>query len=117
MSDLSNLLGDVYGDHSPDAAPVRREPAAAERSSGDFDLTAALSAALNTDTAVAPAPVVPAVDLSEAPKASSGWASEAIPAMPSMSVTAPVPAMAGARAWAPGDDDIFPGVKAAKKKK
>jgi hypothetical protein len=31
MSDLSNLLGDVYGDSSPDGPPVRREPAASER--------------------------------------------------------------------------------------
>ena len=31
MSDLSNLLGDVYGEHSPDAAPVRRELSAEER--------------------------------------------------------------------------------------
>lgn len=32
MSDLSNLLGDVYGHQSsPDSPPVRREPPAAER--------------------------------------------------------------------------------------
>jgi hypothetical protein len=114
MSDLSNLLGDVYGDHSADAAPVRHEPAAAERSASDFDLTAALSAALNDQ---APAPVAaPTVDLSidEAPAA--GWAASPA-AMPSMSVTAPVPAMAGGGLWNPGDDDIFPSAKGAKKKK
>ena len=131
MSDLSNLLGDVYGDHSDDAAPVRREPAASERSASDFDLTAALSAALNAEPArPAPAPMpapapapapayVPTVDLSEpvaAPKA-AGWASDPLAAMPAMSVTAPVPAMSGARSWTPGDDDIFPGVKGSKKKK
>jgi hypothetical protein len=114
------LLGDVYGDHSDDAVPVRREPAAAERSVSDYDLTAALSAALNTEPAPAPVAAAPVVDLpaAEAPKV-SGWASDpsAMPAMPSsMSVTAPVPAMAG-RMWNPGDDDIFPGVKGGKKKK
>jgi hypothetical protein len=124
MSDLSNLLGDVYGDHSPDAAPVRREPAATERSAADFDLTAALSAALNTEPAPVAAPVAPAapvVDLSEpARPAATGWASDSIApsmaSMPSMSVTAPVAVMAG-RVWSPGDDDIFPGVKGSKKKK
>jgi hypothetical protein len=111
MSDLSNLLGDVYGDHSDDA-PVRREPSAAERSAADFDLTSALSQALNTEPVA-----MPTVDLSvaEAP-ASSGWASSPAP-MPSVSVTAPVPAMAGARLWLAGDDDIFPNSKGAKKKK
>jgi hypothetical protein len=121
MSDLSNLLGDVYGDHSPDAAPVRREPAADQRSAADFDLTSALTAALNSEPAPMPAPAAyaPTVDLSEAPAARSGWASDpaSMPSMPSMSVTAPVPAMAGAHAWNPGDDDIFPSSKGAKKKK
>ena len=116
MSDLSNLLGDVYGDHSPDAAPVRREPAATERSASDFDLTAALSAAL-TEPASAPV-AMPTVDLSAAEAPAAGWAvSGGVPTMPSMSVTAPVPAMAGARLWVTGDDDIFPSSKGAKKKK
>ena len=94
MSDLSNLLGDVYGDHSPDGPPVRREPAASERSPGwnaqaqqeqarpaeprftvaepvkplppiDDDLAAALSAALNE--AAAPAPAAPAEAPAPAP--------------------------------------------------
>lgn len=34
MSDLSNLLGDVYGGPSSDEAPARREPVAPER---DFE--------------------------------------------------------------------------------
>jgi hypothetical protein len=110
MSDLSNLLGDVYGDHSsPDAAPVRHEPAAADR----VDLTAGLTAAFAAPApAPAPAPM-PMVDLSvsEAPKAPA-WTSA-----PSVSVSAPVPAMAGGSFWAAGDDDIFPPVKGSKKKK
>ena len=107
MSDLSNLLGDVYGDHSsPDAAPVRHEPAAADR----VDLTAGLAAAL---TVPAPMPT-PMVDLpaAEAPS----WTS-APAAYPNVSVSAPVPAMAGGSNWANGDDDIFPSGKGAKKKK
>jgi hypothetical protein len=102
MSDLSNLLGDVYGDHSSaDAAPVRHEPPAVER----VDLTAF--------SAPAPAPApMPMVDLSyaEAPAAPAFVA-------PSVSVSAPVPAMAGGSLWSAGDDDIFPGVKGTKKKK
>ena len=108
MSDLSNLLGDVYGDHSSaDAAPVRHEPAAADR----VDLAAGMTAALSTP---APAPVPapqPMVDLSAAEAPS--WTSA--PAAPSMSVSAPVPAMAGGSQWANGDDDIFPSGKGKKK--
>ena len=111
MSDLSNLLGDVYGDHSsPDAAPVRHEPAAADR----LDLTAGLTAAFAVP-APAPAPMpTPIVDLpaAEAPS----WASDPAP-LPSVSVSAPVPAMAAAASWAAGDDDIFPSSKGSKKKK
>ena len=116
MSDLSNLLGDVYGDHSsPDAAPVRHEPAAADR----VDLTAGLTAAL-TMPAPVPAPMpapLPMVDLSvaEAP-APPAWTSAPAP-LPSVSVSAPVPAMASGSLWAAGDDDIFPSSKGAKKKK
>ena len=126
MSDLSNLLGDVYGDHSsPDAAPVRHEPAAADRFGGGEDLTAALSAAL-TAPAPAPAPVAPAsapvaapaprptVDLSAAEAPQAAWTTASAP---SISVSAPVPAMAGGSLWAAGDDDIFPSSKGSKKKK
>jgi hypothetical protein len=88
MSDLSNLLGDLYGEHgSPDGPSVRHEPPAGERApewasdsrldqafedwtpeahgSGttpiatDDDLTAALSAALGS-APVAPPPPAPA---------------------------------------------------------
>lgn len=108
MSDLSNLLGDVYGDHSsPDAAPVRHEPAAADR----IDLAAGLTAALSVPAPVAPAPM-PMVDLSVSEAPAPAWTSA-----PSMSVTAPVPAMAGGSLWSNGDDDIFPATKGAKKKK
>ena len=108
MSDLSNLLGDVYGDHSsPDAAPVRHEPAASDR----VDLTAGLTAAL---AAPAPAPApLPTVDLSVA-EAAPAWTTDPSP-IP-VSVSAPVPAMVGA-SWAAGDDDIFPSSKGSKKKK
>ena len=109
MSDLSNLLGDVYGDHSsPDAAPVRHEPAAADR----VDLTAGLTAALSVP---APAPM-PSVDLSVAEAPAQAWTSAPAP-MPSVSVSAPVPAMAGGPSWSAGDDDIFPSGKGSKKKK
>lgn len=89
MSDLSNLLGDLYGEHgNPDGPPVRHEPPAGERApewasdsrldqafedwtpeahgpgstpiTTDDDLTAALSAALGSaPTAPAPAPTPP----------------------------------------------------------
>ena len=110
MSDLSNLLGDVYGDHSsPDAAPVRHEPAAADR----VDLND-LAAALIVPAAPAP---LPTVDLpaAEAPQA---WTTAPAPAPAmSVSVSAPVPAMSGGPSWANGDDDIFPASKGSKKKK
>ena len=112
MSDLSNLLGDVYGDHSsPDAAPVRHEPAAADR----MDLTVGLTAALAPAPAPAPAPM-PMVDLSVAEAPAAAWTTAPAP-LPSVSVSAPVPAMAGGPAWAAGDDDIFPSSKGSKRKK
>ena len=113
MSDLSNLLGDVYGDHSsPDAAPVRHEPTAADR----VDLTAGLTAAL-TVPAPAPAPApLPMVDLSVSEAPAPAWTSEPAP-IPAVSVSAPVPAMVGGSSWASGDDDIFPSSKGSKKKK
>ena len=49
MSDLSNLLGDLYGDsRNPDGPPVRHEPAATDRTEWsaprtDDDLAAALA--------------------------------------------------------------------------
>jgi hypothetical protein len=103
MSDLSNLLGDVYGDHSsPDAAPVRHEPAAYDR--------------MPMAPAPAPAPM-PMVDLSAVEAPAPAWVEPAPAPAPSFSVSAPVPAMAGGSLWANGDDDIFPVAKGAKKKK
>jgi hypothetical protein len=103
MSDLSNLLGDVYGDANPDAAPVRHEPAAGSRApewssdsqldkafsdwvpgqppSGGDDLTAALTAALSET----PAPVAPAPT----------------PMAPAPMAHAPMPSLAHALAEAP----------------
>lgn len=93
MSDLSNLLGDLYRDSDQDAAPVRHEPPASERApewasasrleqafdgwapeaqgaavgTPDADLTAALSAALgSTPTMPAPAPAMPAAPAANA---------------------------------------------------
>jgi hypothetical protein len=79
MADLSNLLGDVYGD--PDGPPVRHEGSAGERvASGalDDDLAAALSAALAAAPGVArrPAPEAPAIP----PRP----ADEATPAIPDL---------------------------------
>src|SRR4051794_24252578 len=58
MPDLWKALGDVYGDTSPDAPPVKVEPAAEQRAVAlplDDDLAAALSAAL-VNAPAAPAP-------------------------------------------------------------
>ncbi len=133
MSDLSNLLGDVYGDHSsPDAAPVRHEPTAAQRApewssesqldrafdgwvpgeppaAREDDLAAALAAAL---TSAAPAPVAPPTLMAqvapvELPQPSAGWATGAAPA-PVVTAPAMVTAPATVTLWQPGDDDIFP---------
>jgi hypothetical protein len=138
MSDLSNLLGDVYGDHSdPDAAPVRREPAAGERApewaadaqldrafdgwvpgepptGRSDDLTSALAAALTP----APAPeAVPMPTVAQAPAAPApaSWTSAA----PAAAVAAPVMVTAPASSsfWSFGDDDIFPSSKGGKKAK
>lgn len=133
MSDLSNLLGDVYGSTNPDGPPVRREGTAAERTGeagyadrsriesvfnswepapqgNDDDLSAALSAAL-----VEPQPVM----------------TQAAPVAPAPAPVAPVAApkptfaapqqfhapVTGPMSWDIGDDDIFPLGKAAKKSK
>ncbi|MBW3556915.1 MAG: hypothetical protein KY454_08265 [Actinobacteria bacterium] len=167
MSDLSNLLGDVYGHNSAsDAPPAPKAPAggrapewasdsqldrafadwepearyplapapapapvAQPSPSADDHLVAALSAALTESlphpTAPAPAPAVapqpapvvapvprPAQAMTPTPPASPGPA--AVPAPAPMVVAAPGVA---AKAWAPGDDDIFPNAKGAKNKK
>lgn len=103
MSDLSNLLGAVYGSNDPDGPSTPHEPSAAERAQVpsappriDDDLAAALSAALVTSTPAqsvgAPAPVNPA----PAPVATIEYAQPA-------PVYNAVPL-----SWAKGDDDIFP---------
>ena len=90
MSDLSNLLGAVYGNTDPDGPPVRQEASASRRmeaaswgqhvvafetqapSANDNDIASALSAALMDSAPVsAPAPVfeapAPVVSLVETP--------------------------------------------------
>ncbi|HEX4978857.1 MAG TPA: hypothetical protein VFV35_02215 [Acidimicrobiales bacterium] len=147
MSDLSNLLGDLYGDsQDPDGPSVRHEPAARDREEwatggADDDLAEALSAALGDPTPAAPAPRMPDVPVlhaappppapTAAPASPAGtWttAAAAIPsephAAPVMSAPEPVVAtvasVAGPRLWSRGDDDILPvagGVKSKKKGK
>lgn len=143
MSDLSNLLGDVYGDHSsasPDGPPVRREAAAADRApewSGDSqldrafenwvpgepptgreDLTSALASALATPAeAVVAMPTVaaPALEAPTPGPAPVPWTSGGT-AVATAPVSVAAPAMSS---WTFGDDDIFPmsrGGKKAKKK-
>ena len=109
MSDLSNLLGAVYGSNDPDGPSTPHEPTAAERAQMpaepriDADLAAALNAAL-----VAPTPdqsVAAQAPVAYAPAPAFAGASE-VPAP-----TTYVPSYnAGMAAWAHGDDDIFPTV-------
>lgn len=124
MSDLSNLLGDLYGDsRNPDGPPVRHEPAATERDEwtpvrSDDDLAAALSAAL-ADAPAAPVmpavapvaePVAPIADYSQpmpapAPVAPVMPAVAAAPIAPVAPVAAPAPAR-GAWTAAPADYEV-----------
>lgn len=137
MSDLSNLLGDLYGDsRDPDGPSVRHEPAAADRTEWsaartDDDLAAALSAALAEPPAApapapAPAPAMPEVTtiadyVAPAPASTPApvaqqWTSA--PESVEMPAPAPVATMpAGPRLWLRGDDDITPIVGGAKKKR
>lgn len=107
MSDLSNLLGAVYGSSDPDGPSTRHEPSAAERVQVppaplriDDDLAAALSQALVTSapeqSVGTPAPV-PAYAAPVIPA----------PAIPENVYTpsAYSPAVVN---WSAGDDDIFP---------
>lgn len=118
MSDLSNLLGDLYRDSDQDAAPVRHEPPASERAperasasrleqafdgwapeaqnhagtSADADLTAALTAALgSTPAAPAQAPAMPAVAAMPAPAPAPAPAMPAVAAMPAFAPEAAAP--------------------------
>lgn len=159
MSDLSNLLGDVYGHQSgPETPPARREQPAPEQEPewasdsqldrafadwepearypltptppADDDLAAALSAALGAP-APAPAPPEPAPAYRPAPsvpqpsRPAAGPTPAAVPAPTPAPGPAPPPAPApvvvaapgvASRAWAPGDDDIFPNSGKAKGK-
>ena len=114
MSDLSNLLGAVYGSSDPDGPSTPHEPSAAERAQApeaapqiDDDLAAALSAALVTST---PTPNVG----TPAPMPAAPQAAAPMPAAPEpVAVHAPEPAYtptysAAPVSWSKGDDDIFP---------
>ncbi|HEX7167427.1 MAG TPA: hypothetical protein VF230_10650 [Acidimicrobiales bacterium] len=123
MSDLSNLLGDLYsGASNPDGPSVRHEPAASDRRHEDDDLAAALSAALS-DT---PAPASGGAamrdvlaDMPAAPEARGAWTSAPAPVAEPVhtSAVSGAPAHSGPRLWARGDDDIFPIPGAAKKRR
>ena len=118
MSDLSNLLGAVYGSNDPDGPSTRHEPSAADRAAQapappriDDDLAAALSAALVSSTPEAsvgmPAPVAPASPTTYAPAPAPVAAAPEPAYTPSYSAAMP--------SWSAGDDDIFP-VVAGKKR-
>jgi hypothetical protein len=144
MSDLSNLLGDVYGNTSPDEASVRRERSAQERTeerapawSSDQDLDRAFNgwvpgeapsgddryrevpaSELSSVPAPAPAPAAQTfAEVAPAPAPSGHWAAPINLRAPSPE---PVFEMAHATAgpsWRPGDDDIVPSGKKIKNKK
>jgi hypothetical protein len=129
MSDLSNLLGAVYGSNDPDGPSTPHEPSAAERTAQpaapriDDDLAAALSAALVTSTPEAnvgtPAPIAPAPPTTYA--AAPAYAPAPAPVAPTMAAAPePQPAYSpnynpGMAAWSAGDDDIFPTVAGKKR--
>ncbi len=140
MSDLSNLLGDVYGDHrSPDAAPVRRELSADQRTpewSSETQLDQTFegwvpgeSPTRPSDLSAVAAPPAPLSDpvpmpslahaLAEAPQGTqAGWASgPSVAPVPAMAMAMASVPMAAAGVWQPGDDDIFPMPKGTKKNK
>ena len=115
MSDLSNLLGAVYGSNDPDGPSTRHEPSAAERTAQpaapriDDDLAAALSAAL-----VSPTPEANMATPAYAP------APAPAPAMPAAAAPVAQPAYAptyntGTVSWSAGDDDIFPSIAGKKR--
>ena len=123
MSDLSNLLGAVYGSNDPDGPSTRHEPSAAERAQVpaappriDDDLAAALSAALVTSTpdasVGAPPPMAHAPAQSPAPAFAAAPAPAPV-AQPAVVAPAPQPAYTPTYAsvsvaWSHGDDDILP---------
>jgi hypothetical protein len=126
MSDLSNLLGDVYSSIDPDGPAVSLEPSASQRAAFDWasdeasltaakvpaiddDLAAALSAALVEKKPVVEewAPMAPAT--MAPPVAAPAY----VPSLPTISAPLPV----AQNMWAPGDDDILPGGAKAKGKR
>ncbi len=92
MSDLSNLLGDVYGaTSSPDGPPVRHEPPASERAP-EWSSESSLDRAF---TGWVPG---------EAPKADDGLAealASALAPIPAPVISAPAPIVAPAPTFAP----------------
>ncbi|HVF33576.1 MAG TPA: hypothetical protein VM933_11125 [Acidimicrobiales bacterium] len=119
MSDLSNLLGDVYGDHSPDAAPVRREAPADQRGTEDPTVARSAEHAPPSGSVVDAVPL-PSLShmLPEAPSApSAAWTSTPAPAPAPVPVATFDPAPAAGRSWMPGDDDIFPMANSSKSAK
>lgn len=100
MSDLSNLLGAVYGSNDPDGPSTPHEPSAAERAQTpspppriDDDLAAALSAALVTST----------------PTVNVGASAPVATPVAAVQYAQPAPVYnAVPVSWAKGDDDIFP---------
>lgn len=99
MSDLSNLLGDVYSSTDPDGPAVRHEPPAAGR-----EPVQAAEVAPSWTTAPAPADEHGSPG---APGQAGGWtaAPSRDPGMPAM--TPPI----SVRMWTPGDDDILPNLR------
>ena len=127
MSDLTNLLGDLYGDTSnPDGPPVRREAPAFDRtrgSRGDDDLATALSAALAeppTPVAPAPAPVVHTASQPVEAQVSSSprgaWTAPPAQHAEPVYTSSPV-ATVTSGGWSVGDDDIVPMAGAARKRR
>jgi hypothetical protein len=112
MSDLSNILGNVYTSPDPDAAPVRYEPSAAERAPRvDDDPAAALSQALTTD--VAPAPQFEPQPHFQ-PQPAPAYAPQAAALVAPTFTPTTYGHMA---AWSWGVDDIYPKASAGSKKK
>src|SRR3954454_9921042 len=111
MPDLWKALGDVYGEGQADRPPVRREPAASERTPADAsadagpgrfnttlplddDLAAALSAALvNAPTPGSDAPVLDPVFQAPSPLAPPAPMVQTPPPVPSFAVV-PAPPVA-----------------------
>lgn len=91
MADLSELLGDLYGESPPPPGPGRPEVAGRPSPVLDDDLASALSAALSEAPRLAPpAPV-------------TGPSEPGAEGARQPSPTAP------ARVWQRSDDDILPG--------